>query len=206
MKKRQVAVAISAKSDIDLTSVLEKSEGADSIHVDIIDRDFADNVANDIGILRELSEMTVIPIGAHIMAKKPSRYMSAAKYSDMLIFHHEIDEDINDIIKKLDSLGTKKGIAINPETNVSDIKHYLHLLDSVQVMGVNPGFSGQKILPETIEKARELHELKNEHEFILIFDGGVTTENARLIRADVIVSGSTILNSPDPKKTIEMLR
>lgn len=201
---KKVAVAISAKPDIDLHAVIEKSKGADSIHVDIIDRDFADNLAVDIGVLERLSRLTDKPIDAHIMSRKPSKYISAASYADTFLFHYEIDEGIEEILSRIPS-GIKKGMVINPETPVEKILPYMDKIDAVLVLGVNPGFSGQKMLPETIEKARELFEM-NGRNFILMFDGGVTTENAKLIQADVIVSGSMILNSENPKKTIEMLR
>lgn len=201
MKHREVAVAFSAKPDTDLQMIL--AVNADRIHVDIIDKSFAGNVAVDTGILERLNKMTSLPLDIHIMAKKPSEYINMAGYADTFLFHYEIDEDIEEILSRIPS-GIKKGIVINPETSIEKILPYLQKIDAVLVLGVNPGFSGQKMVPETIEKAKMLYEMKRS--FILIFDGGVTTENAKIIPADVIVSGSTILNSENPKKTIELLR
>ncbi len=199
--KRQVSVAFSAKHGIDLKMIL--AVNADRIHVDMIDKSFADNVAVDIGILERLSRLTDKPIDVHIMAKKPSKYINMASYADTFLFHYEIDEDIEEILSRIPS-GIKKGIVINPGTSIEKILPYLQKIDAVLVLGVNPGFSGQKMIPETIEKAKMLYEMKRN--FVLIFDGGVTTENAKTIPADVIVSGSTILNSENPRKTIEMMR
>jgi ribulose-phosphate 3-epimerase len=205
---KKVLVAVYANTDFKIIPVLKKIEPLiDGIHVDIVDESFANNKAINSKMFEKIRELTKKHVSAHIMSKTPSNYLnSIKKYCDSIIVHYEINENLEKTLKKINSLNIKTGIALNPETPAKKIQKFFDLIDLIQVMGVNPGFSGQKILPETLKKAELLYNLSKKHCFKTIFDGGITIENSKKILCHTIASSSAILKASNPLTAIKNLK
>jgi ribulose-phosphate 3-epimerase len=133
--------------------------------------------------------------------------------ADIITFHPEATDDLSASIKKIKDLGKKVGVSLNPETSVSVIKDYLDQIDLVLIMSVNPGFGGQKFMPEVLEKIKELKNIQKEknNDFDIEIDGGINFENSKMAieaGANILVSGTTIFksNNGDIKKNIDLLK
>jgi ribulose-phosphate 3-epimerase len=204
---KKVAVALHATEDFDVNSVLNL-KNLDFIHVDVMDGQFVNNTMLNLEIFKTLKEKVKIPILAHLMVSYPDEYLNQlAPYSDGIFFHIEIEMEKQSLINKIKKRGNKVGLVVNPPTPISHLQPFLGDLDYVLVMGVNPGWSGQKFIPETIEKVNELARLKSQYSFMIDVDGGVNLENARQLRnADLLSSSSTILKAESPNKVIKQLK
>jgi len=204
---KKVAVAIHATQDFDINSILNL-ENLDFIHVDVMDGLFVNNKMLNLDIFQTLKENFTIPIIAHLMVKDPIEYIDKIIADvDVIFFHFEADGEILSIIKKIGTYHKKKGIVLNPSTPVSKIVPFLSELDFILIMGVNPGWSGQKFLPATIEKVNQLAKYKQKFKFEIDVDGGINLKNARKLKnADILNSSSTILEAPNPNEAINLLK
>ncbi len=204
---KKVAVAIHATNNFDISSVLGL-KGLDYIHVDVMDGQFVNNTMLNLNIFKLLQEHVKIPIIAHLMVANPGEYIKKiAEYSDGILFHFESEGTPHPIISQIKNHNKQVGIVVNPPTSISEIKDFLDQLDFVLVMGVNPGWSGQKFIPETIGKVNELAQFKTKINFLIDVDGGVNLENAQHLRnADILSSSSTILKAEDPNEVIKQLK
>jgi len=204
---KKVAVAIHATQDFDINSILNL-ENLDFIHVDVMDGLFVNNTMVNLDVFQTLKEHFTIPIIAHLMVKDPIEYIDKIIDDvDAIFFHFESDGDILSTLKTIGTYHKKKGIVINPSTPISKIIPFLSELDFVLIMGVNPGWSGQKFLPATIEKVNQLAKYKENYKFEIDVDGGVNLKNApELKNADILSSSSTILKSSDPNEAIKLLK
>jgi ribulose-phosphate 3-epimerase len=154
-----------------------------------------------------LKSMYQIPIIAHMMVINPDNFIEEIiRNVDYYTFHFEIEQNIADLIDQIKNRGKKAGIAINPDTSVNKIIPYLKSLDLVLVMSVYPGGSGQKFIPESIEKVKELKSFKKKYNFLIDVDGGINILNAKYLDVDILSSTSTILNAEDPNKVIFELK
>lgn len=202
---KEIAVSIHAKDDFDLKLIegLDTSN-IDYFHVDVMDGKFVTSQNLNLRILKLIKDNFKTPILVHLMVLNPLDYIyEIMEFIDGIFFHFEIKNDKKPIIDILKENKKKVGLAINPKTTVSEIIELLSLLDLILILGVNPGYSGQKFLPETISKVNELAEFKKEFNFKIDVDGGVNLKNAKKLRnADILTSSSTILNAKNPNEII----
>jgi len=204
---KKVAVSIHAVKNF-TPKVIKGLKGLDYIHVDVMDGQFVKNINMNLNAFRLIKEKYNTPIIAHLMVVNPLDYIKEIiEFIDIFLFHFEIGLDIDLIIEKVKKYNKRVGIAINPETEVSEITPYLNQVDIILIMSVHPGWSSQKFIPETIEKVNHLAEYKKIYNFEIDVDGGINLENSqKLIDADILSSSSTILKSKDPNLIIELLK
>lgn len=203
---RKIAVSIHARKNFN-PDIIRDLDGLDYIHVDVADGKFADVRYTNLDTFRILKENYNIPIIAHMMVVNPFDYIDEnIKYLHSFTFHLEIKENKWPIINEIKNRGKNVGIAINPDTKISEIIPYLDAIDLVLVMCVYPGRSGQKFIPQSIDKVDLLTEYKKDFEFEIEVDGGINLENAEKLNADILSSTSTILNSNNPNTIIQLLK
>jgi len=181
-------------------------------HLDIMDGVFVPNITFGTPILEIFDSLGKKHLDMHLMIINPEKYIEkfAGLGADTITVHYEACDDLKKIIGDIKKLGVKAGLAINPDTDVSLIDHLLEEIDLVCLMSVFPGFSGQKFIPETFPRLKELKRMINEKNTntLIQIDGGVSLNNAQeliSLGADVLVAGSFVFKSDSPKETIEKL-
>ena len=204
---KQVAVSIHAIEDFK-PEIIKNLEDFDYIHVDVMDGKFVSNKNNNLNVFPILKETYNTPIIGHLMVRNPFEYINKIiDYIDIFLFHFEINYGINELIEEIRKHNKKVGLAINPETGISEIIPYLNKIDLVLVMSVNPGWSGQKFIPKIVKKIDQLAMLKNKYNFIIDVDGGINLTNAKLLKnTDILTSSSTVLKAKNPNEIIKSLR
>tara|TARA_B100001057_G_scaffold93804_1_gene90159 strand:+ start:537 stop:1196 length:660 start_codon:yes stop_codon:yes gene_type:complete len=217
MKKIQISPSILSADFSQLGNEIKRLEegGADLIHVDVMDGHFVPNLTIGPPVIKALKKNCSLEFDVHLMISPVHKYIDA--YSDagadIITIHPEATENLSESIKKIKNLKKKVGISLNPETKVDIIKDYLDQIDLVLIMSVNPGFGGQKFMPEVLDKIRELKiiQKKKNIDFDIEIDGGINFENSKIAieaGANILVSGTTIFNSNngDIKKNIDLLK
>lgn len=192
---------------------LVNDSAADWFHIDIMDGVFVPNISFGMPVLKAIGEHAKKPLDVHLMIVDPDRYIStfAALNAAVLTVHYEACTHLHRSIQSIKSHKMKAGVALNPHTPVHVLEDIIQDLDLVCLMSVNPGFGGQHFIPNTFEKIKALSALieKKGATTQIEIDGGVTPENAAdLVRAgaNILVAGSAVFESPDPKKTIQELK
>lgn len=192
---------------------LVNDSAADWFHIDIMDGVFVPNISFGMPVLKAIGEHAKKPLDVHLMIVDPDRYIStfAALNAAILTVHYEACTHLHRSIQSIKSHKMKAGVALNPHTPVNVLEDIIQDLDLVCLMSVNPGFGGQHFIPNTFEKIKALTSLieKKGATTQIEIDGGVTPENAAdLVRAgaNILVAGSAVFKSPDPKKTIQELK
>jgi ribulose-phosphate 3-epimerase len=187
--------------------------GADFIHVDVMDGHFVPNITIGPLIVEAIRPVTKLPLDVHLMIEDPDQYIEAfAKAgADYITVHVEACRHLHRTIQLIKSFGVKAGVVLNPATPVEMIQHIIADIDMVLLMSVNPGFGGQKFIPEVLPKIKRVKELAAEKEAAIEIeiDGGVNSKTAKLCieaGATVLVAGSAIYNQEDRKKAIELIR
>ena len=192
---------------------LVNESAADWFHIDIMDGVFVPNISFGMPVLKAIGEHAKKPLDVHLMIVDPDRYIAtfAALNAAVLTVHYEACMHLHRSVQSIKSHKMKAGVALNPHTPVHVLEDIIQDLDLVCLMSVNPGFGGQHFIPNTFEKIKALKSLieKKGAATKIEIDGGVTTENAAdlvKVGADVLVAGSAVFKSPDPKKTIQELK
>lgn len=187
--------------------------GADYVHVDVMDGTFVKNLTFGMPMVKAIKKYSDIPLDVHLMIVNPENYVEEFVEcgADIVSFHPNATEKIDETIDKIHALGAKAGLAINPDIPVSAIASYIYKLDMVVIMGVYAGFGGQKYIKEVDAKIKEVSALikLSGRDIELEVDGGVTEENALEIAnigANVLVGGSSVFKSADPMRTIKVLK
>ncbi|NBX38570.1 MAG: ribulose-phosphate 3-epimerase [Flavobacteriia bacterium] len=182
------------------------------IHIDVMDGVFVPNISFGFPILKAVRKHTSKVLDVHLMIQNPDPYLEEFKLAgaDILTVHYEACTHLHRTVQKIKSLGIKAGVAINPHTPVSVLKHLMNEIDLVLVMSVNPGFGGQSFISDSFSKVTELKQLIMDLGLPLIIevDGGVNLENAMLLvgaGADAVVAGNFVFNSENPVDAIEAL-
>lgn len=184
-------------------------DGADWIHLDVMDGIFVPNSTFDWQLVSQVKQAVTIPLDVHLMVVDPINVVDnyAKAGADIITFHLEAAKDVIATINAIKKSGCKVGISIKPGTPVAEIEPYLPLIDMVLVMSVEPGFGGQKFMPSAVERIAQISALNPD--ILIQVDGGINPQTAPLVKkagANVLVAGSAIVNTDNWEKAISNLR
>ena len=217
MKKIQISPSILSADFSQLGNEIKKLEdgGADMIHVDVMDGHFVPNLTIGPPVIKALKKQSSMLFDVHLMISPVHKYIESYSEAgaDIITIHPEATDDLQSSISKIKSLNKKVGVSLNPETKIDVIMNYLEQINLVLIMSVNPGFGGQKFMPEVLIKVKALKKIQEEKGLVfdIEIDGGINFENSKIAieaGANILVSGTTIFksNNGDIKKNIELLK
>ncbi len=184
--------------------------GADWLHIDVMDGHFVPNITIGVPVVKSIKQVTNLPLDVHLMIENPEEYIKAfaAAGADIITFHYEAVENVEETIELIKSFGIKAGMSIKPLTNPEDVLEYLPLLDLLLIMTVEPGFGGQQFMQDCAEKIPVIKFLAPEN-LIIQVDGGINAETARICTqygANSLVAGNYIYKSADIEQAVKSLK
>tara|TARA_B110001450_G_C17552067_1_gene453096 strand:- start:280 stop:939 length:660 start_codon:yes stop_codon:yes gene_type:complete len=217
MKKIQISPSILSANFSQLGNEIKRLEegGADMIHIDVMDGHFVPNLTIGPTVIKALRQYTNLPFDVHLMIAPVHKYIQdfASAGADIITIHPEATKNLLESVNYIKSLNKKVGVSLNPETKINLVLDYLDKIDLILIMSVNPGFGGQKFMPEVLDKIKELKKIKEEKNlnFDIEIDGGINFDNYKLAidaGANILVSGTTIFknNNGNIKKNISLLK
>ena len=217
MKKIQISPSILSADFSRLGDEIKRLEdnGADMIHVDVMDGHFVPNLTIGPPVIKTLRKYTSLPFDVHLMIDPVHKYIKdySDAGADIITFHPEATENISETINLIKSLNKKVGISLNPNTEIKAAEDHLDKVYLILIMSVYPGFGGQKFISDVVKKIKDLDQIRNERKlnFKIEIDGGINFETSKVaIEAgvDILVSGTTVFkeNNGDLKKNIKILK
>ena len=217
MKKIQISPSILSADFSQLGNEIKRLEegGADMIHVDVMDGHFVPNLTIGPPVIKALREYTKLPFDVHLMISPVHKYIKdyADAGADIITIHPEATDNLKESINYIKKLGKKIGVSLNPETKINLITDMLSEIDLVLIMSVNPGFGGQKFMPQVLDKIKDLKKIRDQRNLIfdIEIDGGINFDNNKLAieaGANILVSGTTVFkdNNGNIKKNIALLK
>ena len=217
MKNIQISPSILSADFSQLGTEIKRLEegGADMIHVDVMDGHFVPNLTIGPPVIKALRKHCSLKFDVHLMISPVHKYIEAYADAgaDIITIHPEATQNLGESIKTIKDLKKKVGVSLNPESKIELITEFLDQVDLVLIMSVNPGFGGQKFMPEVLDKIKQLKKIQQEKNlnFDIEIDGGINFENCKIAidaGANILVSGTTIFksNDGDIKKNINLLK
>ncbi len=193
---------------------LVEEAGADIIHIDVMDGRYVPNITFGMPVIKSIRKITELPFDAHLMIVEPEKYVP--EFIDagcnMISFHMDACIHSQRLVEYIKSRGVKAGIAVNPAEPIHMLEEIIHYIDYVLIMSVNPGFGGQKFIPETLNKVKKLKRLMEETgrtDVLIEIDGGIndrTIVEASMAGVNIFVAGSSIFKSENPAETIKRFK
>ncbi|MBN1113728.1 MAG: ribulose-phosphate 3-epimerase [Oligoflexia bacterium] len=187
-------------------------DGVGYLHIDIMDGRFVPNITIGAPVVKYIRKATSLPIDVHLMIEEPEKHVDAfiEAGSDILTFHVEATRHPERLLRYIRQKGVKAGISLNPATSLDSLTYLYGAVDLVLVLTVNPGFGGQKLIPEVLQKVRALKDIKSKggHDFIIQVDGGVTADNIDQYvgsGGELIVAGNAVFGSKNPAEAVSLL-
>ena len=216
MKNIQISPSILSADFSQLGIEIKRLEegGADMIHVDVMDGHFVPNLTIGPPVIKALRKHCSLKFDVHLMISPVHKYIEAYADAgaDIITIHPEATQNLGESIKTIKDLKKKVGVSLNPESKIELITEFLDHIDLVLIMSVNPGFGGQKFMPEVLDKIKQLKKIQREKNlnFDIEIDGGINFENCKIAidaGANILVSGTTVFksNDGDIKKNIDLL-
>lgn len=215
MARTLIAASLLSADFADLKEEIRSVEqgGADWLHLDVMDGHFVPNLTFGPLLVEAVKRLSNLPLDVHLMITDPLKYAPdfARAGADWLTIHSETTADLASAVSRVKGLGVKAGVSLNPATPLGSIAKSISEADLVLVMSVNPGFGGQKFIPEVLDKVRELKKQKAEGVTgaLISIDGGINPDTAKLAReagAEVLVAGAAIFGAPDRTARIRAIR
>ncbi len=209
----KVAPSILSANFNNLVEEIKLCEGAEFVHIDVMDGHFVPNITIGACVIKNLKKEIDKVLDVHLMITDPYKYSPdfIKAGADIITFHYESDSDVKKTIDLIKSHNVKVGLSIKPGTSVDVLKPYLKDLDLVLVMSVEPGFGGQKFMDSALDKIKTLAKLKQEegYHYLIEVDGGINTETGKLVRdagCEVVVAGSYVFKSENYAEKINYLK
>lgn len=207
----KIAPSLLSADFSDLKNEIKDISNADFVHLDVMDGQFVPNISFGAPVIKSIRKHSDLVFDVHLMIKNPLKYIEdfCKAGADIITFHVEADDDVDETISKIKEFGVKCGIVLSPDTDAEVVLPYVDKVDMILLMSVYPGFGGQKYISRITDKIKKVREYIGNRNVDLEIDGGITKENvdeAINAGANVIVAGTSVFGKDDRKKAIEELR